>query len=60
MDSGVKNSAHLVTKVTVQLARSALGRIQPAEAVAGFSPWQPAMLVRTAGFGQELPLAIYG
>lgn len=29
--------------------------MQPADPVAKFSPWQPAMLGRKAGFGQEQP-----
>lgn len=32
---------------------SALGRQLPVEVIAAFSTWQPAMLGRTAGFGQE-------
>lgn len=35
---------------------SAMGRYRPVAAEAGFSTWQPAMVDRTAGFGQERPL----
>jgi hypothetical protein len=34
---------------------SALGRFRPVKAAAGFSTWQPDMLARPAGFGQEQP-----
>ena len=32
-----------------------MGRFRPVAPAAGFSTWQPAMLDRTAGFGQEPP-----
>jgi hypothetical protein len=32
---------------------SGMGRIRPVTAPDGFSTWQPAMLDRTAGFGQN-------
>jgi hypothetical protein len=38
-------------------AASALGRNRPVKGVAGFSTWQPNILARMAGFGQERTLS---